>query len=173
MKRKRQLRELMSELEKDEAAPSASLFDTKQIEPNWADAFNLKTPSISRRRHETLETSVLVGEMVGSEAQNASFEFEELDEKERDRIIVEAEKDRKKVKTTKPKGLPQAKRTISDIEQCGKGTVSGYINDGKVFGWMAPVDGVPIVRVNNRENSIADLDDQLNESLHSDSDSLL
>lgn len=38
---------------------------------------------------------------------------------------------------------------------------------------MAPVDGVPIVRVNNRENSIADLDDQLNESLHSDSDSLL
>lgn len=96
MKRKRQLRELMSELEKDEAAPSASLFDTKQIEPNWADAFNLKTPSISRRRHETLETSVLVGEMVGSEAQNASFEFEELDEKERDRIIVDAEKDRKR-----------------------------------------------------------------------------
>lgn len=173
MKRKRQLRELMSELEKDEAAPSASLFDTKQIDTNWADAFNLKTPSISRRKHESLETSVLVGESLGSEAQNASFEFEELDEKERDRIIVEAEKDRKKAKTSKPKGLPQAKRTISDIERCGTGTVSGYINDGTVYEWVDSLDGVPVVHVDNRENSVADLDDQLNESFHSDSDSLL
>lgn len=51
---------------------------------------------------------------------------------ERDRIIVEAEKNRKKGKVKRANGLPQAKKTIASIEECKKGTVSGYISKGSI-----------------------------------------
>lgn len=90
---------------------------------------------------------------------------------ERDRIIVEAEKNRKKVKVKKTSGLPQAKKTIASIEECKRGTVSGYINKGRNCVFELTADGVPVVHV-SKKSAIVDFDEQLQESMLSEDDSL-
>ena len=68
MKRKRQLREMMEELDQEEdSKDKETLFDAQQINGEWASAFKVKTPAISRKRGEPLNTSVMVRMNLGNE----------------------------------------------------------------------------------------------------------
>ena len=61
MKRKRQLREIMGTLDQEEdSKEKETIFDAQQINREWEAAFKVKTPSISRKRGEPLNTSVMV-----------------------------------------------------------------------------------------------------------------
>ena len=58
----------MEELDQEEdSKDKETLFDAQQINGEWASAFKVKTPAISRKRGEPLNTSVMVRMNLGNE----------------------------------------------------------------------------------------------------------
>ena len=61
LKRKQQLREILTTIEEKDAKEQKPVaFEGRRLNSDWTAAFNLKTPSISRRKEGELNTSVLV-----------------------------------------------------------------------------------------------------------------
>ena len=55
-----------------------------------------------------------------------------MEDADKDRVIVSAEKRRGLPKTIAYKGMPQARKTISSVEESSKGFVYGYISNGRL-----------------------------------------
>lgn len=56
-----------------------------------------------------------------------------MDDTDKDRVIVSAEKKRGRPKTVAYKGIPQARKTISSVDESSKGLVFGYISSGRIL----------------------------------------
>ena len=71
-----------------------------------------------------------------------------MDETDKDRVIISAERRRDRPQTVAFKGLPQARKTISSVAESSKGSVYGYISHGRIlqyalttFRWKACCKG--------------------------------
>ena len=91
--------------------------------------------------------------------------FEQLDDDEKDRVILSAEKIGKKKKTKKapPPILPAKK----DISKSKRGDVVGYLNSRNVS-FPLRIDGIPVLEVYQKEADLDDLADSFSDSLLDD-----
>ena len=84
-----------------------------------------------REHNQKAQTLQFWYECCADFIQEQSFVFEAVDDADKDRVIVAAEKRRGLPKTIAYKGMPQARKTISSVEESSKGFVYGYISNGR------------------------------------------